>query len=101
MTEKKLIQTPLKNIKFATGECIRPSIGQLLTNYAVNDLNESLAKVVEDHMLACRVCREQFVKMGKVFGKKRYSDYSKSDECKKETGEQKTVERFKIAGKKH
>lgn len=94
MTEKKLIQTPIKNIKFATGECICPSLGQLLTNYAVNDLNEPAVLLVEEHLLACRACRERFVKMSKIFGKKEEADHPKSDE-------EENAKRFKIVGKQY
>jgi hypothetical protein len=43
-------------------QCIDPSAGELLPNYLRNWVTDHEGVIFEDHMLACLVCREEFLK---------------------------------------
>jgi Putative zinc-finger len=43
--------------------CIRPEIGELLPDYIVNLLADWAADEVEEHLLGCRQCRENYLKV--------------------------------------
>jgi hypothetical protein len=46
--------------------CTSPTLGELLSDFFVELLEDSAAKEVEDHLLRCLYCRNRYFKMLKV-----------------------------------
>jgi len=45
------------------GQCVHPDIGELLPDYLVGLLSEAAAEEVEQHLLACVRCHENYLKV--------------------------------------
>lgn len=51
--------------------CAKPEIREYLSVYIINPIEDPFAKMVEDHFLECRDCREFFLMMLSVRGDSR------------------------------
>src|ERR1700753_22520 len=83
MTEKNLIFIPRQSSTPATDGCIQPEIGQMLVDYIANELENSIARKVEDHLLPCRSCRENLLKVSKILSP-RHEANDKYKDCPEE-----------------
>jgi anti-sigma factor RsiW len=49
-----------------TGRCIRPEVGELLADYIVGLLADAKAEELEEHLLFCPRCREDYLKIIRI-----------------------------------
>lgn len=61
-------------------ECTSPSLGELLTAYVVELLEDSAAAEVEDHLLDCLHCRDKYLKMLTLSSAERETTNARGDD---------------------
>jgi|SRR5205085_2982777 len=62
--------------------CNSPEIGELLPEYIADLLADSVAEAVEDHLLDCLYCRENYLKVLSIAEAARRAKGARSDEGK-------------------
>ena len=48
--------------------CTFPALRELLPDYLADQLGDAAAERIEDHLLTCRPCREQYLELLKLLG---------------------------------